>query len=60
MVHIDFKDLEGLQAQSEYSAKMGFTGKQVIHPSQIEIVQNSYRYLGIFFMDILQIEFFYA
>ena len=43
MVHIDFKDLEGLQAQSENSAKMGFTGKQVIHPSQIEIVQNSYR-----------------
>ena len=58
MVHIDFKDLEGLQAQSEYSAKMGFTGKQVIHPSQIEIVQNSYRY---FFMDILQNELnFYA
>ena len=55
MVHIDFKDLEGLRAQSEYSAKMGFTGKQVIHPSQIEIVQNSYRYLGVFLMDILQI-----
>ena len=47
MVHIDFKDLEGLRAQSEYSAKMGFTGKQVIHPSQIDIVHNSYRYVGI-------------
>ena len=47
MVHIDFKDLDGLRAQSEYSAKMGFTGKQVIHPSQIDIVHNSYRYVGI-------------
>ena len=47
MVHIDFKDLEGLRAQSEYSAKMGFTGKQVIHPGQIDIVHNSYRYVRI-------------
>ena len=45
MVHIDFKDLEGLRSHSEYSAKMGFTGKQVIHPNQIEIVHDSYRYL---------------
>ena len=44
MVHIDFKDQEGLRHHSEASAKMGFTGKQVIHPSQIEIVHESYRY----------------
>ena len=43
MVHIDFKDLEGLKQHSEASANMGFTGKQVIHPGQIEIVHNSYR-----------------
>ena len=43
MVHIDFKDLEGLKLHSEASANMGFTGKQVIHPGQIEIVHNSYR-----------------
>ena len=43
MVHIDFKDQEGLRNQSESSAKMGFTGKQVIHPGQIEIVHESYR-----------------
>ena len=44
MVHIDYKDHEGLRIQSENSAKMGFTGKQVIHPSQIAIVHDSYRY----------------
>ena len=43
MVHIDFKDLKGLKLHSEASANMGFTGKQVIHPGQIEIVHNSYR-----------------
>ena len=43
MVHIDFKDQEGLRIQSEASAKMGFTGKQVIHPGQIQIVHDSYR-----------------
>ena len=43
MVHIDFKDLKGLKLHSEASANMGFTGKQVIHPGQIEIVHHSYR-----------------
>ena len=43
MVHIDFRDKDGLRSQSEASAKIGFTGKQVIHPSQIEIVHDSYR-----------------
>ena len=43
MVHIDYKDMVGLRTQSETSARMGFTGKQVIHPSQIEIVHDSYR-----------------
>ena len=28
--------------QSEEGARIGFTGKQVIHPLQIEIVQNSF------------------
>lgn len=35
-------DTEGLRRQSEEGAKMGFTGKQVIHPSQISIVQECF------------------
>lgn len=42
LVHIDYKDLDGLKRQSEEGAKMGFTGKQVIHPSQIPIVQKAF------------------
>ncbi|XP_057294846.1 LOW QUALITY PROTEIN: citramalyl-CoA lyase, mitochondrial-like [Hydractinia symbiolongicarpus] len=42
MVDIDFKDLRGLQQQSEEGAKMGFTGKQVIHPAQIDIVNDNF------------------
>ena len=29
LVHIDYKDLQGLRRQSEEGARMGFTGKQV-------------------------------
>lgn len=42
MVHIDYKDLEGLRVQSEFGAGMGFTGKQVIHPGQVQVVQESF------------------
>jgi len=42
LVHIDFKDLEGLKTQSEAGARMGFTGKQVIHPGQVKIVQDAF------------------
>ncbi|XP_056637509.1 citramalyl-CoA lyase, mitochondrial-like isoform X1 [Diorhabda sublineata] len=42
MVYIKFKDLEGLIRQSEQGRHMGFTGKQVIHPDQIEVVQKSF------------------
>jgi len=42
MVDINFKDLDGLQKQSIEGAKMGFTGKQVIHPAQIDIVNESF------------------
>lgn len=42
LVHIDYKDMDGLRAQSEEGARMGFTGKQVIHPAQLEIVQKSF------------------
>lgn len=40
MVFINFKDLDGLQFNSEQGADMGFTGKQVIHPNNIQTVQS--------------------
>ncbi|XP_050298974.1 citramalyl-CoA lyase, mitochondrial-like [Anthonomus grandis grandis] len=42
MVHIKYKDLEGLKAQCEQGMKMGYTGKQVIHPGQVPVVQESF------------------
>ena len=43
MVYIDLKDLEGLKAQSEQGYRMGFSGKQVIHPAQVDIVQEAFK-----------------
>ncbi|OQR74107.1 citrate lyase subunit beta protein [Tropilaelaps mercedesae] len=42
MVYIDFKDSEGLRRQALEGVKLGFTGKQVIHPSQVPIVQEAF------------------
>lgn len=42
MVYIDYKDLVGLKTQSEQGRRMGFTGKQVIHPGQVDVVQNAF------------------
>ncbi|CAH0563900.1 unnamed protein product [Brassicogethes aeneus] len=42
MVYIKYKDLEGLKKQSEQGLHMGFTGKQVIHPGQVPVVQNAF------------------
>ncbi|XP_046668731.1 citramalyl-CoA lyase, mitochondrial-like [Homalodisca vitripennis] len=42
MVHIQYKDLDSLRQQSEAGARLGYTGKQVIHPDQIEIVQKAF------------------
>uniref|UniRef100_A0A0N5AXE6 HpcH_HpaI domain-containing protein n=1 Tax=Syphacia muris TaxID=451379 RepID=A0A0N5AXE6_9BILA len=41
-VYIDIKNLEGLRKQCEEGSSWGFTGKQVIHPSQIETVQSAF------------------
>eukprot|EP00914_Ancora_sagittata_P015440 GHVO01030516.1.p1 GENE.GHVO01030516.1~~GHVO01030516.1.p1 ORF type:complete len:250 (+),score=31.70 GHVO01030516.1:43-792(+) len=43
LVHIDFKDLDALREQSLEGARMGYTGKQVIHPSQIPVVQEAFK-----------------
>lgn len=42
LVHIDYQDLDGLKVQSEEGVRMGFTGKQVIHPGQVPIVQAAF------------------
>jgi len=41
-VYIDYKDQAGLAAQCEEGAGWGFTGKQVIHPGQVETVQAAF------------------
>ncbi|XP_065843167.1 citramalyl-CoA lyase, mitochondrial-like [Oscarella lobularis] len=42
MVNINYKDLEGLKAEAQEGATMGFTGKQVIHPDQIPVVHAAF------------------
>jgi citrate lyase beta subunit len=42
MVYVDFRDREGLEAESRQGAEMGFSGKQIIHPSQVEPVQAAF------------------
>jgi len=42
MVNIDFQDIPALQAQATQGVKMGFTGKQVIHPNQVKPVQQAF------------------
>uniref|UniRef100_A0A3B3U879 Citramalyl-CoA lyase, mitochondrial n=1 Tax=Poecilia latipinna TaxID=48699 RepID=A0A3B3U879_9TELE len=42
LVYIDYKDVEGLRLQAQEGALMGFTGKQVIHPGQIQAVQEEF------------------
>ncbi len=42
MVNINYQDMDDLRTQSEQGARMGFSGKQVIHPNQVEIVQAAF------------------
>ncbi|XP_024919634.1 citramalyl-CoA lyase, mitochondrial isoform X3 [Cynoglossus semilaevis] len=42
LVYIDYKDEAGLRQQAREGALMGFTGKQVIHPGQIQAVQEEF------------------
>lgn len=42
IVFIDFKDPEGLRAEAEQGAGFGFSGKQVIHPNQVAVVQEAF------------------
>lgn len=42
IVNINFKEPEALEQESAEGARMGFTGKQIIHPAQIDIVQEAF------------------
>ena len=42
MVYIDFRDVEGLRAEAEQGARLGFSGKQIIHPNQVEATQAAF------------------
>jgi citrate lyase subunit beta-like protein len=42
MVQIDFHDTDHLRKESEYSFRQGYSGKQIIHPAQIDAVQEAY------------------
>jgi citrate lyase beta subunit len=42
IVTIDYKDIEALRVESEFGAQLGYHGKQVIHPAQVETVQKAF------------------
>lgn len=42
MVYVDFKDIEGLRVESLEGARMGFSGKQLIHPAQVGPAQEAF------------------
>jgi citrate lyase beta subunit len=42
IVTIDFKNLEAVRAEAEFGARLGFSGKQIIHPAQVEPVQTAF------------------
>jgi citrate lyase subunit beta-like protein len=42
IVTIDYKDEENLRHESEFGARLGFSGKQIIHPAQVAVVQKAF------------------
>lgn len=42
IVAIDFKNLDLVRAEAEFGAQLGYSGKQVIHPAQVEPVQVAF------------------
>jgi citrate lyase beta subunit len=46
MVTIDFRNQEALVKEASQGARMGFAGKQIIHPSQVAPVQQAFTPTG--------------
>jgi citrate lyase subunit beta-like protein len=42
IVTIDYKDLEALKVESQFGAGLGFSGKQIVHPNQVSVVQEAF------------------
>lgn len=42
IVFIDFKDPAGLRLEAKEGAQFGFSGKQIIHPNQVEAAQEAF------------------
>lgn len=42
MVYVDFQDVEGLRVEASQGVQMGFDGKQIIHPNQVDPVQEAF------------------
>lgn len=42
LLFLDFRDAEGLRAETLRGAQLGYVGTQVIHPNQVAIVQDVY------------------
>jgi citrate lyase beta subunit len=42
LVYLDLHDSEGLRAEAIQGAQMAYAGKQVIHPSQVAVVQEAF------------------
>lgn len=42
MVYVDYKNIPGLVEEAQLGAQLGFTGKQIIHPAQVEPVQEAF------------------
>lgn len=42
-VHLDIGDLDGLRAEAQDAAAVGFAGTVCIHPSQVPVIREAYR-----------------
>lgn len=42
IVTIDYKDEELLKRESEFGSRLGFSGKQIIHPAQVAVAQKAF------------------
>lgn len=42
MVYVDYKNIPGLVEEASLGAQLGFAGKQIIHPAQVEPVQEAF------------------
>jgi len=42
MVCVNYKDMDYLQAECQDGRELGFTGKQAIHPTQVDIIQSAF------------------